>query len=162
VFESSLAVSGFVGAFTRGFTMPGCGTTDHLHAQIVIGGPGLDGIQAATARTLGTAQRELTGTVTRAGVPADGVDGHAVDANGDYLTRVTTDAAGHFTLHVPMDADVRVDAYRRGDQLASATIGLASDPVTIDLPATGAIHVVATEGAARVPVRIQVVPAAGQ
>jgi hypothetical protein len=159
---SSLSVSGFLGAFTDGFTMPACGTMDRVHAQIVIGGPGLDGIRDAVARTFGTAQRELTGTVTRAGVPAEGVDVHAIDANTDYLTRATTDAGGQFTLHVPMDADVRLDAFKRGDQVVSATVGLASDPVAIDLPATGLIHVVATEGSARVPVRVQVVPAGAQ
>ena len=47
---SSLSASGFVGVFTPGFTMPACGTLQRLHAQIVIGGPGLDGAVAAVGR----------------------------------------------------------------------------------------------------------------
>src|SRR5207248_2762428 len=77
------------------------------------------------------------------------------------LTRVTTNANGTFTLHVPAGANVRLDAYKRGDMLGTTTIG-AGTTGTIDLPATGSIHVVATEGAAPVPVRVQVVPAASQ
>src|SRR5262249_38366663 len=49
-FQSSLSVSGFVGAPAPNFEMPACGTLDRAHAQIVIGGPGLDGVTAAIAR----------------------------------------------------------------------------------------------------------------
>src|SRR3569623_2062997 len=76
-FDSSLSVSGFLGAFTTGYNLPACGTTARIHASIVIGGPGLDGIEAAVARETGVAQRTLTGTVTRGGVPAGGVRVHA-------------------------------------------------------------------------------------
>ena len=160
---SSLAASGFLGAFTTGYTIPACGTTDRIHAQLVIGGPGLDGIQAAVARTRGDAQREITGTITRAGAPAEGVRVHAIDVAGmdSYLTRTTTDTAGNFTLHVPIDAEVRLDAYKRGDVLGSAQVG-AGTAATIDLPAIGSIHVIATENGGAVPVRVQVVPAGGQ
>ena len=160
---SSLAASGFLGAFTPGFTIPACGTTDRIHAQLVIGGPGLDGIQSAIARTRGDTQRTITGTITRAGSPAEGVRVHAIDVTGmdSYLTRATTDASGNFTLDVPIDAEVRLDAYKRGDALGSAQVGTGTT-ATIDLPANGSIHVVATENNAAVPVRVQVVPAAGQ
>ncbi|MDB4954741.1 MAG: hypothetical protein JWO36_2310 [Myxococcales bacterium] len=164
MFSTSLSVSGFLGAVTPGFTMPACGTLDRIHAQIVIGGPGLDGIQQAVARTLGQSQREITGTVMRGGAPAPGVRVHAIDTGNGverYLTRVTTDPAGHFTLHVPQAASVRLDAFRAGDALGTASIGTGTT-ATIDLPATGLVHVVATENAAGVPVRVQIVPAAGQ
>ncbi len=159
---SSIAVSGFLGAFTPGFTMAACGTTDRLHATLVIGGPGLDGLTQAVARVNGETERAITGTVTRAGVAADGVRVHAVDvASGAYLTRAFTDANGAFTLHVPADADVRIDAYRRGDVVESASVG-AGSTAAIDLPATGTIHVIATEAGQPVPVRVQVLPADGQ
>ncbi len=161
-FGGSISVSGFVGAVTPGFTMPACGTTDHVHAQIVIGGPGLDGVVDAVARTQGNATRELTGTVTRAGVAAANVHVHALDGNGAYLTRVLTDASGNFTLHVAAAADVTLEAYRRGDQVAMVHVGTGSDPSMLDFPATGAIHVTATENGAAVPVRVQVLPAEGQ
>ena len=157
---SSLSVSGFLGAFTGGYTLPACGTTDRIHASIVIGGPGLDGVEAAVARTRGDTQRTITGTVTRGGVPAAGVRVHALDGMS-YLTRATTGADGTFTLHVPATANVHLDAYKRGDAIGTADIG-AGNTATIDLPATGSIHVVATENGSAVPVRVQVVPAAGQ
>ncbi|HET9987651.1 MAG TPA: CehA/McbA family metallohydrolase, partial [Kofleriaceae bacterium] len=160
---SALSVSGFLGAFTPGFTIGKCTTTDRLHAQLVIGGPGLDGVVGAVERTRGNAQREITGTVTRGGVPAPGVRVHAIDTTtmDAYLTRATTDANGNFTVHVPAGANVRLDAYKRGDAVGTTSIG-AGTTGTIDLPASGAIHVVATEQANPVPVRVQVVPAEAQ
>jgi hypothetical protein len=156
---SALAVSGFLGAFTPGFTIAACGSTERLHAQLVIGGPGLDGIVSAIARTQGDTQREISGTVTRSGVAAPGVRVHAIDVTGmdSYLTRTTTDANGHYTLHVPADANVRVDAFKRGDALGATTIG-AGATGDVELAATGSIHVVATENGLAVPVRVQVMP----
>jgi hypothetical protein len=156
---SSIAASGFLGAFSAGFTIPGCGTADRLHARIVIGGPGLDGVVAAANRVLDVEQREITGTVTRAGVPAAGVHVHAIEVSAGerYLTRATTDASGAFRLHVPGEANVRLDTTSRGDAPGSAIVGTGTTPAAIDLPATGAIHVVATEGGLAVPARVQIV-----
>ncbi|HEU0031731.1 MAG TPA: CehA/McbA family metallohydrolase [Kofleriaceae bacterium] len=159
---SSLSASGFVGAFSPGFEMPACGTLERLHAQLVIGGPGVDGLQAAVARTHGEAQRAITGTVTRDGQPVAGIHVHAIDRATDaYLTRATTDAAGAFTVHVPATADVRLDAVRVGEPIVAMPAGTGTGPVAIAMPALGAIHVTATEGARKVPVRIQVFPASG-
>jgi hypothetical protein len=159
---SPIAVSGFLGGFTDGYTIPACGVHDEARAKLVIGGPGVDGIQAAVARTLGTPQRTITGTVTRGGAAAtDGVRVHATDATGGYLSRVTTDATGAFSISVPMTADVTLTAYRRGDQVVTAHPGTAST-AAIDLPATGSIHVVATEAGEPAPVRVQILPAGGQ
>lgn len=152
--QGSIAASGFLGAVSPGFEIPPCGTTERLHAKLIIGGPGLDGVQAAAARTLGTEQRTITGTVTRGGVPAEGVHVHALDGT-QYLTRATTNAAGEFTLHVPTAANVRLDAYKPGDAIGSAEVGTGTSG-TIALPANGAIHVTATEGLMPVPVRVQV------
>jgi hypothetical protein len=156
--QSSLAASGFLGAFGPGYEIPACGTSERLHAKLIIGGPGLDGVQAAAARVLGETQRTITGSVTRAGVPATGVHVHAVDGS-KYLTRTTTNSAGEFTLHVPLNANVRLDAFRPGDALGSAEVGVGNTG-TIDLPAQGAIHVTATENGVGVPVRVQVLAAA--
>ena len=168
----TIAVSGFLGSFQQGFTIPACSTTDRVHAQLVIGGPGLDGIQAAVARMQGTPERTITGTVTRGGVPAEGVRVHATNSaycNNAYITRATTDANGQFTLNVPvacgadpaMQSDITLTAYERGDQVVTTDIGTGTT-ATIDLPASGNIHVVATENGSAVPVRVQVMPAAGQ
>ena len=151
---TAISVSGFLGSFTPGYEIPACGTLDRLHAKMIIGGPGLDGVAAAAARTLGIEQREIAGTVTRGGVPAPGVRVHAIDTVGEkYLTRTTTDETGAYRLHVPVNADVRVDTFSLGDVAVSAHEGQP-----IDLPASGAIHVIATENGTPVPARVQVLP----
>nr|HEX4312974.1 CehA/McbA family metallohydrolase [Kofleriaceae bacterium] len=181
-FHGSVATSGFVGSFTAGVTVPACGEVDHAHAQLVIGGPGLDGIVAAVDRTCAPpsgdaarpgvagpcgdtqqyASRTVTGTVTRGGAPAAGVRVHATDAAGDYLTRASTGSDGSFALTVPAAADVSLTTFSRGDAQGSAHVGTATAADAIALPATGTIHVDATDGGVPAPVRVQVVPAAGQ
>ncbi|HWU90087.1 MAG TPA: carboxypeptidase-like regulatory domain-containing protein, partial [Kofleriaceae bacterium] len=160
---TSLSASGFVGAFSPGFTMPACGTAERLHAKLVIGGPGLDGVQAAVARVRGEGQRVVTGTTTRGGAPVAGIHVHAVDAaTGAYYTRATTDASGAFALHVPAGASVRLDAAPRGEPIASAQVGSGGGPAQLALAPVGQIVVNATEGGAPVPVRVQVRPGGGQ
>jgi hypothetical protein len=161
---TSLAVSGFLGSFSPGFTMPACGgTLDRLHARLVIGGPGLDGVQAATARVLGEAQRAIAGTVTRGGAPVAGIHVHAVDsAGGAYFTRATTGAGGAFSLHVPAGANVRLDAVSPGEPIARAEAGTGAGPAQIALPPIGEIRVTATEGGVATPARVQVLPGEGQ
>ena len=81
----SLAASGFIGAINDPFMITGCGLTTRAHARIVIGGPGLDGLEVARARLEARAQRTITGTVV--GVPAgDRARIHAVGAGGEYLS----------------------------------------------------------------------------
>lgn len=160
-FGSSLGASGFLGSFAPGFTMPACGDLDREHARIVIGGPGVDGIQAAVARSRGEAQRTITGSVMRGG-PVGDARVHAIDAAGAYLTRASTAADGTFTLNVPASADVRLDVVRRGEPIVTKQVGTGSDAGTITLGALGTIRVVATDDGTAVPARIQIVPAAGQ
>lgn len=160
-FQTGLAESGFVGSFTDGFDVPACGVGDQERAKIVIGGPGLDGIVAAVARSRGEATRVVTGHVTRGGAVATGVRVHAtVTGDGSYLTRATTDASGAFSLTVPMAADVTLTAFERGNVVVTAPAGPGDNVVA--LPATGTIHVAATDGGVPAPVRVQVVPAGGQ
>lgn len=153
--SSSLSVSGFLGAFGAGYDIAACGTSERVHARIIIGGPGLDGVQAAAERLLGREQRAIAGTVTRGGAPAAGVHVHAVEGT-TYHTRATTAADGTFTLHVPAAASVRLEAYRRGDAIGTADAGTGTT-ANIALPATGSIRVVATENGAAVPARVQVI-----
>lgn len=161
VLGTSLAVSGFLGAFSPGFELPACSRTQRLHARIAIG-PGLDGAIVAAARARGETLREITGTVTRGGtVLLPNVHVHAHDAAGAYYTRVVTGGDGSFTLHVPPDADVTLDAYRRGDQIGTVHVGAGAGPVAIDLPRIGLLRAVATENGLPVPARLQVLPAAG-
>jgi hypothetical protein len=60
---STISASGFLGAFGPGFEIPPCGgAIERTDARIVIGGPGLDGVQAAVARVQGDPRRPLAGT----------------------------------------------------------------------------------------------------
>ncbi len=157
---SSLAASGFLGAFSPGFEMPACKRIERLHAKIAIGGPGLDGAVVAAASTRGDVLREIRGTVTRGSVSVPRVHVHALDAAGQYLTRAVTRADGTFTLHVPVGADVSLTAVHRGDQNVTVHAGFIAKAPPIDLPAVGSIEVAAVENGSPVPVRIQVLPVA--
>jgi len=159
---TGISASGFISGFTDPFPIAACAETVHPHARIVIGGPGLDGLVQAVARSDGAALRAITGTVRRGGAPAAGVRVHATDDTGAYLTRTTSAGDGSFALHVPAAAGVRLTAYRTGDAVVSADVGLG-DAAELELPAQGAIRVVATDPAgARLPVRVQILPAGGQ
>lgn len=155
---TALSVSGFLGAFSPGFTMPACQRIERLHAKIAIGGPGLDGAVVAAASTRGETLRAVTGTVTRGSVTVPHVHVHAIDAAGNYLTRAVTDPDGSFTLHVPVSADVSLVAYHRGDQVVTVHAGLIAQAPAIDLPAVGSIIVSAAESGSPIPARIQVLP----
>jgi hypothetical protein len=152
---SGVSASGFVSGFTKSFTIAACSETTHTHAHIVIGGPGLDGLVAAVARDHGDTLRTITGTVTRAGAPAPGVRVHAT-AGATYLTRATTDAAGHYALHVPAGA-VHLTAFKPGDAVVEQDVADATTTADLALPANGTITVAISEaGLGPVPARVQV------
>ncbi|HUS27117.1 MAG TPA: CehA/McbA family metallohydrolase [Kofleriaceae bacterium] len=158
---SSIAASGFLGAFGPGYTIPPCGSEfDRLAVKLIVGGPGLDPVQTAAAKLTGeNREREITGTVQRGGQNLLGVHVHAIDAAGHYLSRATTQGArGGFTLHVPAGADITLRAYTRETGLVD--VPATSDSMTITLPPVGYVNVVATENGAAVPARIQVLSTA--
>jgi hypothetical protein len=155
---SSLSASGFVGAFSSGFTIPACGTVEQLHARIAIG-KGLDGALVAAEALAGTELREIHGTVMRGRVGVPFAHVHAHDG-ASYLTRATTDATGAFTLHVPASADVTLDAYKRGDALVTEHVGNGSGPVQLAMPAIGSVAIAISDGMRPMPGRVQLVPVA--
>jgi len=160
--RAGVSESGFTSNFAGSFTIAACGETRRHHARITIGGPGLDGLVQAVARTGGESLREITGTVRDAtGAPAAGVRIHAETDGGDYLTRALSGEDGSYSLHVPSTADVRLTAYRRGDEVVGP-IALAAAEITADvvLAPTGSIHVTAVDGVAGAPLpaRVQVLP----
>jgi len=158
---SSLAQSGFVGAFTPAFEIPRCGVLTRPHAVIVLGGPGLDGVEQARRRADGVAQRTITGTVGDGTAMLAGFHVHAVDADGAYLSRVKTDAAGAFSITVPAVADVTLTAYRRGWATGTTAVAASATTGTITVPPSGFVHVQASSGPTALPARIQVLPAGG-
>lgn len=159
----SLATSGFIGALNDSFTITGCGLTTRAHARLLIGGPGLDGLEVARARLEGRALHALHVGVTD--LPAaPGTRVHAVDANGVYLTRSAADSNDRFTVHVPVDVPVTLTAVTPAGVVATTEVlpGEVFDPV-IHLPTQGTIVIehVNDDAGAVIPARVQVLPVAG-
>lgn len=162
-FGGALSVSGFIGGFAPMFIVPACQASERVHAELVIGGPGLDGLITAVADGDGTALRAITGTVRRAGAPLAGVRVHALAATGGtYLSRATTGADGSYTVHVPATAAVRLLAVAESAQTVEASVDAAGTTADLTLAAPAPIRVVVTDGDVALPARIQVLPAGGQ
>jgi hypothetical protein len=160
---SALAVSGFVGGVAQGFRLPACAAFDRVHASLIIGGPGLDGLVAAVAGERAEAVRAITGTVTRGGAPAPGVHVHAVDAATDtYYSRTTTAADGSFTVHVPTTAGARLVAVAEAAQVTATVVDAATSTATIAMPAPARLHLRVFDNVGPLPARIQLLPAPGQ
>jgi hypothetical protein len=160
-----LSVSGFDSFEAPPFTMPACTQFRRHVARVVVGGPGVDGLGAALARTRMQSQREIRGTVADgAGMPAVGARVHATSPDGArYLTRVPVDAMGSFTLRVPADAPVRLTAWRDGDGASSAVdVPAATATAMLRLPPSGTLDIAVTDGdMTPLPARILVEPVSG-
>ncbi len=173
-----ISVSGFDLFNAPGLTLPGCSAAPPPRVRvgrILIGGNGIDGLQQAAARAASVTLREIRGTVVdSAGMPVAGVRVHAsappammpmgdagMQSVAQEYTRVTTDAMGAFTLHVPSGQTVQLTGYRRGDAVVGP-VSVAATEMTamLRLAAAGSIHVVATDAQsmAALPVRVQVMP----
>lgn len=159
-----IAASGFLANFVDGFVMEACAQTRRHHVRLHIGGPGLDNLRQAIARTNGETLRAISGVVRDAnGDAATGVRVHAESDSGDYMTRAMSDENGAYTLHVAEGQAVRLTAYRRGDAVVGPlAVGAAEATADISLEPTGTISVTAVDGdAASLPVRVQVIPTSG-
>lgn len=145
--------------------VPGC-ETERLHlGTLVLGGPGLGGLQGALARHRGEATRPLTGTVRdAAGAGTDVARIHVRRADGRHYARVRPEPDGTFALDVPPEA-ITVSAVRPGlPPVGPIDVAADAPEVTIDLPEAGALHVTVTDDAspgAPLPARVQVIPADG-
>ncbi|NOY93353.1 MAG: CehA/McbA family metallohydrolase [Deltaproteobacteria bacterium] len=139
-----------------------CSRSEKSMYRLHVGGPGVDGLREAMARTAGTSTRTITGVVREAdGSGAAGVDVHAESADGSsYLTRAHSAADGSYTLHVPDGMDVRLTPFRLGDEVPAATaVPASSGTQDLALGDHGFIHVLATdESGVGLPVRVQVMP----
>ncbi|MGB5365005.1 MAG: hypothetical protein WBN15_09150 [Polyangiales bacterium] len=131
--------------------------------RIHVGGPGIDGLLQAIARTKGQATRTITGTVRHAdGSAAEGVRVHAetTDAAPVYLTRSLSDADGAYAVTVPESQAVQLRAYLRGDGISDPVrVATSSTSADLTMPAKGAIRVTATDADSTtpLPVRVQVI-----
>lgn len=144
--------------------VPGCRTASFEFADLVAGGPDLDGLRETVRRVRGEpAWREVRGRVLdAAGAPVAGAQVHVDEPGGRYLTRTASAADGAFVVHVPEGAPSQVSATAQGFAYPTPTPVPASGDVTVTLGAHGRIHVVATDATTKepLPVRVQVVPEA--
>jgi hypothetical protein len=160
--DFGLYVSGFQHFQATGLALDACATKTLDYAEVIGGGPDVDGVLAAIRRAdRDESWRPVRGKVVDgAGQPVAGAFVHATAADGRYLTRATTDAQGAFQLHVPRAGGATVVPSLPGWATPAPTpVGDAD--VLLTFGATGSIVVRAREaGSLRpIPARVQVVPA---
>jgi len=160
-----ISVSGFDGFEAPAFSLPGCSQFRRHLARVVVGGPGVDGLQSSMARLQTRTQRTITGQVLDgSGSPATGARVHATGTDGmRYFSRVPVDAMGNFEIHVPSDQAVRLVAWREGDgNSPTVDIPVATNNATLRLPSFGMLDITVTdERMMAVPSRIIVQPVMG-
>lgn len=143
-----------------------CSVTRFHLGTMLIGGPGLPGLQRALAQRRGETLRTVTGTVRESdGTPATGVRIHVRRADGSHFARLTPAEDGTFQIDVPDEA-VSFFAFREGTSLAGPVeVGAAESSVEITMPAFATIVVNATEAGdppgTPVPARVQIIPQGG-
>ncbi len=146
-----------------GLLVPPCTFHEWDHAEIIGGGPHYDGLREVIREVDGEAPwRAIDGVVQdSAGTPLADAWVHELDADGGYLSRSRTDAAGAFTIHAPPEETVTLVPQIRGYPTSPGVeVDTGTDSVTLPFAAHGVIHVTATDAStlAPIPVRIQVIP----
>jgi hypothetical protein len=144
-----------------GVVAKACAITNYDRAEVIAGGPELDGLREAIRRVDGApAWRALTGVVKDAqGNPVAGALVHELDAKGAYLSRAAADAAGKFTIHAPPGQAVKLVATARGYWHDGSDVAAEVADATLSFGPTSRIHVTAEDDQGRaLPVRIQIIP----
>ncbi|MBK7586821.1 MAG: CehA/McbA family metallohydrolase [Myxococcales bacterium] len=160
--EIGADIKGFVYSLGPGFVAEACKSTWHDYAEVIPGGPDLDGAREAVRVADGLPSRSLTGVVKDGdGSPVEGAYVHALDDAGAYVSRTRSDASGKYTLHTDPGLAVKLVAQKTGYALTKE-VSVAGDASSQDLTLAphGTIHVTAkdkTSGKA-LPVRVQIIP----
>jgi hypothetical protein len=160
--RAEIGISGFQLYSLKGLTLDGCMTKAVDYAEMIVGGPGIDGLLEAKRATFAEpAWRMVKGVLTEAGgVVLPGAQIHATAADGKYLTRTITDATGAFALHVP-SADVKLTPTLKGWAIPAPTVvGAGTATVDLSLPrrATLEVNIKDATSAEALPARVQVIP----
>jgi hypothetical protein len=159
-FSSFLAAAGLEVYNSPSFALNSCEKKTIDYMDLVVGGAGIDGLLETKRRAFGEpAGRVIHGVLREenGGVLA-GAYVHA-QSNGNYLTRVQTDASGAYSLHVPPGIPVDLTPTLLGWNIPAATPA-SGDAVDLTLPARSTIEVDATDADTHeaLPVRVQVIP----
>ncbi|MBK8173520.1 MAG: carboxypeptidase regulatory-like domain-containing protein [Sandaracinaceae bacterium] len=158
--------SGFSGYTAPPLTLAACAQTDVHMVHVVVGGPGVDGLRQAVARDSNETLQTVSGVVRDAnGAPAAGVHVHALVDENHYIGRVTSDADGAFSLHLPSELSaVKLLAFRRGDAvLGPVDFNDLSASLDLTLAPAGTLRITISDAAdmSALPARVQVVADTG-
>lgn len=161
--EYGIEQSGFALFWGPGFLSDPCTITTHDHAEIILGAPGLDGLQEAVRRSAGEeAWAAVTGKLTDgAGAPVADAFVHELGADGAYLSRAKTGEDGSFVLHAPPGKAVKIVPQKKGyPPHAGADVAAGTPSVDLAFAPHALLHVTATEEGTGepLPVRVQVIP----
>jgi len=142
----------------------GCSVAAIPMATMVLGGPGLSGLQTALADHRGETLRTVTGVVRHAdGSPAPEARVHVRRADGRHFARTLVGADGAFSVDVP-EEDVQLFAHVLGAApLGPVEVATADEAVDLTLPALATLRVEVTDVATgeSIPARVQVAPVGG-
>ncbi len=139
--------------------MEACGKIEADLAELHIA-PTLDALlEAVSAGTNAPAFRTVTVSVNTAGtgaskIPVPGAYVHITEDGDTYLTRAQTGADGTVKVRVPAGA-TKVYASTPGRAPVSAAVSDSSTQVALDFAAASRPTLRITEGAARIPARVQ-------
>jgi hypothetical protein len=160
--DPGINASGFMSVFTGGFILKACGETERHYARLTVGGPGLDGLVEALARTDGSPLRAIAvQAIESTGRPVEGARVHATSQTLGYLTRCTTGVTGGCTVHVPAGEPVQLTLYEPGHVLVGP-VEVAGDAtaatLTTEPPITIQVDVTDLASGEPLPARVQVLP----
>ena len=160
--RAEIGVSGFQLYSIKGLALDACATKAVDYAEMQVAGPGIDGLLEAKRAADGEpAWREVKGVLKETdGVVLPGALVHATAADGRYLSRATTDAAGAFTLHVP-PGDAQLTPTLKGWAIPAATsapAGAATVDLALPKRATIEVNVKDATSSEPLPARVQIIP----
>lgn len=161
-----LGVSGFALFTGPQVDVARCEEKKFDYAEVIIGGPGLDGLREAVRRTdKAPAWREVKGTVTDGfGAPVPGAIVAALAMDGSLLTRTTADAMGAFAVHLPSESVTLVPVSRGYPAGPTTTVGPSDTTAspTFGKHATVVVHAREKGTGRKVPARVQIIPDVAQ
>ncbi|CAN5122148.1 hypothetical protein BH09MYX1_BH09MYX1_32650 [soil metagenome] len=155
-------VSGFLYVYGADRDLEACKVHTFDMAEIVVGGPGIDGLRQTIRALDGLPEgRTISGVVEDGGgIGAAGVRVHAIAKDGKMLSRVVTDGTGAYAIHVPAEA-VTLVTYAKGYAAVSIEVDASMKTADLALAPSGFIHVKThdvLDTTRAVPVRVQVIP----
>ena len=159
----ALEQSGFALFNGPGFRADACEVVTRDHAEVIAGGPHLDGLRAAIrAADGGDTWREVRGKVVDGdGAPVGDAFVHQLGTDGSYLSRTKTDATGAFVLHAPPEQVRLVPQLAGYPTHEGTTLSSGESDLTLAFAPHGFVRVKASDpqDPRPLPVRVQVIPA---